>query len=567
MTTSDAAVDAVTELTSRQVCWLYGGRHVAEVPGFRLLAADPPTDERSSFAPVRGLLRRLLPLVDGDLVVECAPELRYLLGPEGLPESRPLSDLMQMPTGVSRMLPLESELVFRIVVKVGLLVQEGLRRRGEEPLVFFPRFDRADRPTTVLVHHLWVRGVRLVLGSPARHPWWERVGGAEVTLPGDPPPCPPGDDEEARAVRAARRALSLDLPDAADAWRAAVDVAGRWFNPGVVLDLAPLTEGRVPETERAESLGVALATLGRFHDAREQFDRGYAAATTPVDRARLAMFTALVSAKRLSDMETAQAGVTRGLADLAECDTEDAQVALERAWLLNLEALVAYRAGDHDAAMRSTRTALQLTKPYRDEDCVAVKTNLVVNTSIIFETRGEPRRALKVWSLFLRIFDRAGDMFVHFYHFRQAGLLAKAGDPLAVSVYERVAAMAADLGHLPSLLYSTRALARLTYLAGDTTAARAHAARLLELCVRCGDVPGLARAWCLLAACHAAAGATSDAGSALDQAVSTAASDAERAQLADLRSGWHAGEVIDWAAQLPGPPPTTLRYPSTLFLP
>lgn len=597
-------------LDEEPVCWLYGpagaaGSVVSACPGIRAVLFDPPSAEHSAFAPIRAPLRRLIrqlseqPCVARqDLLTECGPELAYLLPDVAglLPSGRALTDQMQMPHLVTRTLPIESELVFRIAAQVGWLLEEGLRLLEVEdsrtPVLFFPRMEHADRPTMVVVNTLCRRaqagGPKVVLGSIERldppptsrvdtvegldtvdaatmrvaefAAMRDRFGGPEIVLdvPGGCEPLPPGDDREAGAVRRAHTEGS------ARAWAEAVAVSTTLFNPTVVLDLADVGESVVPKPQLAEATGVALATIGYFELARAQFERGYGVAVDPLDRARLAMYSALVSVKRLAEFADAAEGIARGTAALAEVRADSAELTLERGWLLNLDALLSFRTGDHRKARRCTHEALRLLRPYRNTETIALKTNLVVNTSIIAESLGDPNRALEIWRVFLRIFDQAGESFVHFYHFREAGLLTKAGDPGALSAYERVFTLAEPLGNLPGMLGSTRALVRMNYLSGDFGAAETYALRLLRLCRRHGDVEGLAPAWLAIAACRSALGDVAGVRTALHSAaVVVSTSDLQRESVLRLR----AATEIDWISLLPPLPPTMVRYPATWFLP
>jgi tetratricopeptide (TPR) repeat protein len=496
-----------------------------------------------------------------DLLAECGPELREVM-PELdplLPAGPRLADLMQMPLRLARMLPLESELVFRIVARLGWLFEEGCDRLGGDLVLYFPRLDEADRPTLVTAYHLARRasagGPRLLLGY--RGPGGDlftairrAIEAPEVVVPGPDfaEPLRPGTSEAAVAIRAARSALAGGA-DGLGRWREAVQTGSRWFVPEAVLELAAVARDHpaVPVVEWWQATGIAQATMGRFTEARESFQHGYAAAREPVERARLAMFLALVAAKRLRDAPGAEAVVAEGLAALPdELDTPEAD--LERGWLLNLKALLAYQRGDHKGALRCTGTAFELMRPHQDDEAVGLKTNLVVNTSIVAESQGDPRRALERWRLFLRVADRAGDMFAHFYRFRESGLRAKAGDPGALDGYDLVIDLARSLAHLPGLVGALRAGTHLAWHAGDPARALGYAQRLPDACRRLGDPAGQRAAWLAIAACRDALGDRAGVEEAL----------------ARVGPPVPTGEPVDW---LPPPPATMLRYPVELFLP
>ncbi len=604
--------DLLTAVTRSPVTWLHAPTAVTdhliadlsrELGEAVVMNAGPPACEWSAFGQPRRLIHAILPLVLAALpeaIDLYAPELTAIVpaAADTVCAGRPrLGEVMQLPLGFARVLPRESELVFRVASCIGWLLQ-GVSRHQEStqdglPLFVFPRLDEADWPTLVTVYHLCSRaragGLRLLLaaapdpGSARRDLFdsgFERwalcrsvhdgaraldveLDVAESTQlpepePGTPLPWQRDGDMDACSTAA----------DDPDSWRAAIASRLRWFSPEAVLDLARQAPPAVPATEVWQAAGTAHAMIGNFPEARHCFGEAEGTADSAEMRARMAMYLGLLGAKRTGELAEAGNHVERGLDTLA--GMTGPAIDLERGWLLNVKALLAYRAGRNGAALNLTRTALALVRPYQDVEAIGLKTNLVANTSIVLEKIGRTERALLTWRRFLKLATSVHAVFAKSYYFRESGLKASINAAEALVGYQRVFELADELGDTVMALAAARAVSRLAADAQDAAAARAWAERIPGLADRLGDVEGLAPAWLWLAVCRATccdpAGADEAAGNGLRYARllgSFELTARAEAAVCALKAGRHP-DPEPWRPALP---PSTPRQPADLFLP
>lgn len=622
------------QMNTEPVVWLQGSQNSvaflqpfikaqAEAVGRPCLLATAPTAEGFALAPICSVLRQLVPYAEREvpgLLVECAPELVKLL-PElaGAPttnQAASLESLVPIHLALARMLPQQSEYLLRIVTKIGWFivgtVQQSRIGQGQPPLFMFPALDQADRPTLLAVYHLCQRAKLGVFHVVVTSTWppiektietkhdlfdthyerhlvltrlYERVAPATINVSfkvaqTQPPPAVPGDGvgEEAAAHQEAKKTLrTADSTTTRAALQRAFALSSRYFNIELILNLAkevlsnPAIDHSLAITVW-EAVGVAHATLGNYSRALTCFQRGFDLATDDiVARAQMAMYLALVSAKRMGSFEEARCFLMAGYEAIKGIETAD--TALERGWLNNVNALIAYRNRNYHEAFRLTRDALQFMKPYRDEEATGLKTNLVTNISILFESVGQYRQALEVWQRFKTFLGEAGPLFDKYYLFREAGLSLKAGlEAGAMDSYKKAFDAATCVGDPVSMEATARALVCLSYRSGDYETAVNWAERIPALAERLGDQEQLWRSWVTLAACRRFLPDISGAKAALQKAIDllvTTDQAAERETVAVILAHVQSSslDAVDWANWLPDLPSTLLRWPTHLVVP
>jgi tetratricopeptide (TPR) repeat protein len=620
-----------TALATQKIVWLHAPSHISapilaalkvrlETAGGCCIVAGSPTAECSAFGPIRTLIEQFIPYVRQyapDLIAACASELQSLvprLASElDIGDAPPLESLVPLPLGLARMLPRESEYVLRLATRIGWLITTVCRSmttvQKDQPLFVFQSLDTADHPSLLTISHLCLRTgsgpFRLVLASewsPDRAVIRERDGLfdrqyerelllrriCQQTIPtvtSQPIPTtsvasqPPllGEDEEALAHRAARSALQASSVD--DRWAAvsrAFALSARYSNSAPIFTLAEqvITSGILDQVlvqAAWQSAGIAHASLGNFLQAQTCFQHAFDLGDDRVVRARMAMFLALVLAKRIQHFDQAQQFIDTGYQALENLETPEAM--LERGWLSNVQALIAYRRRDYKQALRLTQEAIQFLKPYRGEEAVGLKTNLVTNMSILFEDIGEYQRALNVWHLFQTFLGDDNALFAKHYLFREAGLTLKAGQEAEASaLYQHTFTAAARVGDLITLEATARASLILAYRTGDYQVALSWAERIPSLLEQLGDQQSLWRGWMVLAACQASIADVGTVAATLQQAVETLEATHETDQLTSVKEildrvqAGH-GEQIEWSAWLPALPGTSIRWPLRLVLP
>lgn len=612
--TTNKSTTWLTASTTTAVSVLNQTHKRAQQQGQIWLRAALPTREHSAFGGIRSLLVQLIPLAQREmpeLIVACAPELAALLPDQAatlLNGVLPLAQRVQMPLGQARMLPRESEYVFRIVLRLGWFFEQigrwYVESHGQPPLIVVPSLDQADRPTLLLVYHLAQRlpsgAFRLLLSSawlPGDDPPLDRRGlfdaeyerrqflasiykhvavttirSAREADASDALDLPAGDDEEARAQRAT---LQADADARAAAVTRAIELSTLFFNPeavlalvGAVLDKPDSVDGR--DVELWQAAGIAHATLGNYPEAASCFQRGFEQTNEPVVRARMNMFRALVAAKRLNALDEATALLVEGYGAIEGLETPAAL--LERGWLNNLKALVAYRCQEHAQALRLTQSALSFTKPNRSDEAVGLKTNLVANISFVFEKVGKYERSLKMWIVFRTLLGESNPVFAKYYYFREAGLRIKAGQPHeAAQSYQMAFDLAERISDVVTMVTAAQAGVQLAYRTGNYATAQSWAEQLPGLLAQLGDYRGLWRSWVTVAACRAMQRDHVGAFEAIAEAAAISAWSAsaeEHATLDQLSAELQTPDArIDWTDWLPDLPPTTLRQPVRLFVP
>lgn len=180
--------------------------------------------------------------------------------------------------------------------------------------------------------------------------------------------------------------------------------------------------------------GFANSCLLRHESALECYRQALATATTTLQRSRARMYLGLITGKRLARIEEAESHIRRAIADLEEA-TDPVEV-LERGWLLNVNALMAYRTRRHREAMKMVRRAWQDVKDLKSSEATHLKVNLLSNMTVLYEKTGRLDDAVRNWTKFGVVLRRANELFAKHYRFREGGLLMLAGRlPEALEAY------------------------------------------------------------------------------------------------------------------------------------
>jgi tetratricopeptide (TPR) repeat protein len=568
-----------------------------------------------AFGPVREILRCLMPVameLAPDLLAECQFEIAALL-PDFLDSpvfvsSVRLESVVSLPINISRMLPRDSEFVLRIVTQIGwFLTRLGERliaQDGRLPLFVFTGLEAADRPTLLTIYHLCTRtrhnAFRLLLTSAPlqladasitrdglfdteyerRNLIWrlhERVKPVTLRMGIQRPWIPLSQGSNDAELIAYRDVLAVrdagSDSDRIDAVTSALNLNALYFNPEAALDLARaiLSEGDLTSELAVivwQGAGAAHAALGNYSEAIDCFKHGSTLADTPEVRARMAMFASLVLVKRLGLFEEGERSLAEGYRAIADQKTSTAT--LERGWLNNVSALLAFRNGDGRRALRLTQETLTSLRSHNDDDAVGLKTNLVANISLVFERVANYDRALSMWQLFHTFLDTAGDLFVKFYYFREAGLNLKVGRIVEATVgYERVFNAAERTRDHVAMEAAARARAYIAQHTGDIQDAVRWAESIPPLHDRLGDDYQFSRSWLAVGAYRMMIGDQPGVQAALQMARTRAEClRGGEAQFLQALQQLDSSQSFDmWECWLPALPDTTLRQPYWLITP
>jgi len=259
-----------------------------------------------------------------------------------------------------------------------------------------------------------------------------------------------GDCEEGciQALFAIRRAV-FDLNLEAVMLMGSAIVAALPQGAATQLDAARLEAERERLTDQETSAALEF-TLGRLDRARDVliatwkavalvhtfledheraldcYGRALELADDRAMRAQLHMYLGLLTGKRLHRVADAQVLLKEGLAAID--GQTDAAATLERGWLLNVSALMAFQTKRHKDAMQMVHESLQLMSPLSSSDAVHLKINLLSNISVLLEATGNIDQALEMWLQFGRFLNGGSDVFAKHYLFREGGLRVKTGD-------------------------------------------------------------------------------------------------------------------------------------------
>ncbi|MBO3738109.1 tetratricopeptide repeat protein [Actinoplanes flavus] len=172
--------------------------------------------------------------------------------------------------------------------------------------------------------------------------------------------------------------------------------------------------------------GFANSCLGSHETALRCYHQAARLARGHQQQAQALMYLGLITGKRLHRIDEAEAHIRAGIAEVTGDDVDVVGV-LERCWLLNVNALMAYSGGRFKDAMRMAREAWATVRPIQSSEATHLKVNLVSNISVLYEKAGQPAEAVKVWEKFRALLGRANALFAKHYHFREAGLRLAAG--------------------------------------------------------------------------------------------------------------------------------------------
>lgn len=173
--------------------------------------------------------------------------------------------------------------------------------------------------------------------------------------------------------------------------------------------------------------GFANSCLDDHETSLACYRQALGLADTPLQRARARMYLGLITGKRLRRIAEAEQHLDQGLAEIDGLDDEDAR--LERCWLLNVRALMAFQQRDHRRAMLMVREAREVMRPLHSSEATHLKINLISNISVLLEKTGRTDKAVALWQQFAAFLGPSNELFAKHYYFREGGLRLLAGRP------------------------------------------------------------------------------------------------------------------------------------------
>jgi tetratricopeptide (TPR) repeat protein len=145
-------------------------------------------------------------------------------------------------------------------------------------------------------------------------------------------------------------------------------------------------------------LGLTECHLERHEPALELFVATYSVAREPIIRAQICFYAGLILTKCLHrDAEGAQ-WFKKGIDEVEVRAAEDWRAALELGWNKNGLALCLWRANRFDEAKELVGSALDRTQGFDHAQIENLRINLVNNHSVLHETTGDPKGALRIWA-------------------------------------------------------------------------------------------------------------------------------------------------------------------------
>jgi tetratricopeptide (TPR) repeat protein len=171
--------------------------------------------------------------------------------------------------------------------------------------------------------------------------------------------------------------------------------------------------------------GFANSCLDDHETSLACYRQALGLADTQIQRARARMYLGLITGKRLRRIAEAEQHLDQGLAEIDGRDDEDAR--LERCWLLNVRALMAFQQRDHRRAMLMVREAREVMRPLHSSEATHLKINLISNISVLLEKTGKTDKAVALWQQFAAFLGPSNELFAKHYYFREGGLRLLAG--------------------------------------------------------------------------------------------------------------------------------------------
>lgn len=505
-------------------------------------AVAAPSAQFETFSSVRGLAGLLLEVAEREALglVEPERELAQALLRHGAEAVTPVARIAESITfAVTRRISRESHHSALLLDRLARLLLAVVRecpslRRGVTVVV--PDLERWDRPSVRLLYRL----VALAeeddpLTLVALAPYWRkdpadgRVAWARAIFLAHLCALP-----TVRAVELEEPsppALAIEQPQLASTGAVLVEIGAALAHQNyerVYLLCGQLGSRAETAAERAEAhrlTAIAHAQLGDYDAALAELAHARRLADDPRLRAHLSYLSGLVSTKRTYDLPRAKRHYARGLRELEGLDTSDSGVRLERAWLLNGQALVATigakaaepaeRERLFEAAFGLELEAYELARGIRTPAGSYLRHNLLANITFLLEIARRYEQALEFWS---RAFERylASDSpgFQTMFDYRLGVLLFRLGrNEDALEALARVrsscrvqhdpfteekvclaeAHLAFTAGALDEALARHGEGAQLAVRLRDRGAYRLHLAGLLWAAARSGDSSRFAR--------------------------------------------------------------------------
>lgn len=440
--------------------------------GHRVLVAPVAGDLPRAFDPMRAVVRELLPEAEqaaGRPLSELGSELVALL-PE--PADRPAyADAVPLAWktvgGTKRRLHRDSERLFRLVSAVAVVVGSALAGAAADSgpaVLVVEHADLCDRATLACLLHIQRRAVGpgpiIVLTTHRDRPLWR------VPVPDDPLMARWTDAEREQDRVLARFLAATDADEIvgfprreaaprpgpiaiapSDALRLAQRAFGSTLDyEYILLCCRSVLSGSPAAPERIAALSFAAlahAYLENHETAAEIFETAWRESREPEARAQICYYRGLLAAKRQGRLAEGRQWFERGLEHVSGRTTPAA--VLERGWLANGSALVAWREGrlaDAQALVCSALSMLAAASPERggprDPQLANLHVNLVNNLSVLHEATGRLPAALEAWrSLRPWTGELRGRSFAKSYFYRESWLLLQLGRP--AEAYESAA--------------------------------------------------------------------------------------------------------------------------------
>lgn len=319
-----------------------------------------------------------------------------------------------------------------------------------------------------------------------------------------------------------------------------------------------------------KATALAHTFLDNHQLAVDCYEYALRLADTPTMRAQLCMYLALISGKRLKQPEKAHAYLATGFAAIA--DRGDADACLERGWLLNVNALMAYQAGHYADAMRMVQEALTQLRPFHHSEATHLKINVISNMSVLLEDTNHLDEALRTWAFFRGFLNAATEIFAKHYQYREGGLRLKAGQAHeALEAFQASFTQASANDDAFHGEVAARACGFVQHTLGDFAEAERWYASSAKLCRDVGNYDQVARSLLAQALCAREQDHRAEARDLIDAAETLA----QRLEmpLPAIRQAQHALDVDseearnEWAKAVLEPPGSKLNRAFSLITP